>query len=444
MIALPLVESQLSPAEQLMHQLHEQTGNGLITAGSGRFRGCLTAEALAATLPVLQQRHWVLRVTIEQRGYQAWFVEAGSPTPLELIWSESDAPDDWSELLYAQSTRGFDAQQGPLCRFQAIYYPRLDMTDLFVVAHHSVLDGTAQLTLLREITLLLGGEELPPAIDARVRPEPAVPATRGILRPILRSIGRRLRQVPARLRCPLVRPDRPPQIPDLIRRRVWSARATQLLCERARQEQTTVHGALVVAAVQSLAELHRHQRASVSVGTALNVRRLCEPPVARDAVGCYASVFEIHVLGLDQQPFWELARRARREIEFTLDSGLWAAIWLGLGRAVRRGWKPQMLTNYCMVNNVGIVEDIASSATELLEYTWTVNQADLANDAMLAIATIRGALNLSIRTPWHSEQEVQMLFGLIEKRLEAACALAEASTAAELLTPEETLLPLSA
>lgn len=403
-----------------MHRLHERTGSGLVTSGVGRFVGCLSEEELVRALPLLQQRHASLRLVIEDRGHKARFVEPESPRPLELCWSIGQNLDQWSERVVSQARQGFDPQRGPLLRFEAIYYPRHDITDLIVTSHHAVLDGTSRLTLLRELVQILAGETLAPSCDQQSRLVPAVPRKQGLWKPLLKAVGRRIKLMPQVRRWPFIGPDVKQGTEELVRRRVWTREATHKLREEAKRQGTTVFGALAAAAVESLCELRGVSGRTAKVCSTLNFRPLCEPPLPRDSVGCYATLLDFLLPGVGKVPFWDLARRSRQQVELVISTGLWAATWYGLGKLLKQGWRPPLKPNLCTVNNLGALEGLSSEKIQLLEYGWTVNQQDLANDVMLAAITVHGVLNLTIRSPWHTPEEIEHLFDLIYGKLAAA------------------------
>lgn len=412
---------QLTPAELLMHRLHEQTRGGLNIAAVARFEGCLEQDALRAAVKTLQDRHWALRTVIDDRGRASYFRQLDKPPPIPLLWSEVDSLDDWPRVLLDQARSSFDVRQGPLARMRVLHHPASNTTDVMVVAHHAVSDGRSMMVLYRELARLCAGESLPATSYPGLRPPPRIPRQAGVITPLLAEVRRRLRLRPVLRQYPLTHLQQTPQAVETLRRRVWTQASTGLLRLCARREGTTVTGALAAAVILTLSDWHGLGQRSVEIRTPLDIRSLCHPPLLDEPLGCYAALLGILVPGATQQTFWQLARNVREGVGHYLQTGLWAAGWTLLGQLLSLGLMPPAQPVFCNINNMGHIEDLRTKTARLTELTYTVNQQRMVINLMLFAATIEGALNLSLRSPWHTPAEVDMLLDRICHSLEQAC-----------------------
>jgi hypothetical protein len=414
-------ENQLTTGELLMHRFHEQTRGGMIISAIARFEGCLKPEAIKNALVILQQRHMALRVKIEDKGYSPRFVEIDKPMPVPLSWSHTNSLDNWSGVALEQGRKPFDVRQGPLFRVQVLYHQESNISDVLIVAHHAVCDGRSVLVLYRELALLCSGETLPLPVHAGFRPNPLVPKRMGVVKPILAEFVQRIALIAKLRQYPLANIQRPMLPVEALRRRVWTSAGTQKLLQRARIEGTTLHGALVAAVVLTLCEWYGFTERSVEIRSPFDIRNLCDPPVLGDPIGCYAALLGFVVTGPDQKTFWALARSARQAVQRYLNGELWAAGWRLLGGMLRLGWMPGEHSIFCNINNLGRIDEVRTKTYRMIAFSGTVNQQGMSINLMLVAATIDGTLNLTLRSPWHSAEEVEILFDNIIQHMEEAC-----------------------
>lgn len=412
--------AELTPAELMMHRFHQDHAGGMIISGAARFEGSFRRGAMEAALEQLQQRHPALRTRIEEHGRAARFVDRASPATIPLEWIESDDPEAWSDQCLEAAGRPFAADE-PLFRFRVVSYPAQGCCDVLMVSHHAVTDGISRVMLYQELARLCAGEFLPPVERSTVRPVPAIPTRQGFLWPILKAIGDGVRQHRALRQFPLTTIQAPQRTREALRRLVWNEEGTARLRARARQEGTTIFGALAAALVKTLCDHHQLQ-GSTCLRAPLSIRDLCQPPVPAEAIGCYVATVEFVLYQADRMPFWELARQGRAKLQAFIDSGLWAVGWKLLGLMLKRGTTIKLQPSFATINNQGPIEDIETPDARLTELSWTVNQRHLAMNLLLAAATVRQKLNLTLRSPWHTPDEVDTLLGSIIEHLDAASA----------------------
>ena len=414
--------AELTPPELLMHRVHENFSGEMIVVGVARFAGSFQPEAVTRALATLQQRHPALRAVIHEEGRSAWFAEPDELQPIPVTWRETDDLSQGGRVALGMATQPFAVRRGPLMRLAFHFSPRQQLTDVFIITHHTVSDGRSLITFLKELVLLCGGETLPAAISPDVRPYPQIPTQAGILRPIWQEIRQRIRQRRTLRASPLRDFTRLPYVPQVFERQVWSAAGTASLRDRARLEKTTVFGALSAACLRALVNQHQLQNCSGRIRSPLDFRSLCEPPISREPLGCYIAMMQFVILQIDRTPFWDLARQAVSEVQRTLTTGLWAASIPLLKMLLRRGRIPKSQPILMNMNNLGVVEEIASGTSKLVEFGWTANQVNKEQILMFAAATVAGRLNLSIHTPFHSTDEVTQLFEHVWEQLDQAVA----------------------
>ncbi|HET9227488.1 MAG TPA: amino acid adenylation domain-containing protein, partial [Thermoanaerobaculia bacterium] len=131
-------------------------------AASVELRGRLDAGALAEALRQVVCRHEALRTTFCLSGVEA--VQIVHPEPPESPLTVVDlqgVEEEVGALARAQASLPFDLQRGPLLRAVLLGLgPERHI--LFLTMHHLVSDGWSMGVLIREVSTLYRGGELPP------------------------------------------------------------------------------------------------------------------------------------------------------------------------------------------------------------------------------------------------------------------------------------------
>jgi hypothetical protein len=208
------------------------------------------------------------------------------------------ASGDWAELVQSELDEWFDAATGPLTRFVMIETE--SGFDLVMTCHHLVSDGLGMAYVARDVLAHLADPFLArtvveaPPLDTLVR---AMPKPKR-LKPI-RQAGSTwpVRPRPTE-RFALVAAD-------------FSEADSELLQDRCRAEQTTVHAALSLAGLRVLAALDGTQKRQLY--SPVNLRPLL-PDLPEGALGQYNAEFFTWV-DLEAEPdFWTAARRFRETL----------------------------------------------------------------------------------------------------------------------------------
>lgn len=219
----------------------------------------------------------------------------------------------------------FDSSQAPLIR--AVLVQGVRDTAFILVAHHSIADGLSLAYTIRDTLSALCGEPLEPLAF--------VPALEEILDANDETAA--LAQTDGLADAPAGQPSRfrpfggaRPEVKGLR----LSAALTANLRERARQEGTTVHGALCGALVIAGREAFPNWReGALRIVSPINIRSLLD---ADENCGLFISAAVSNICG-EAGAFWELARNAKAGIvgETTRDNV--AALLRTIGKTIGQG-----------------------------------------------------------------------------------------------------------
>lgn len=309
-------------------------------------RGPLTEGGLRAGLHAVQRRHPLLAMRLAPEGRRLAFSATTAPIPLRSVEAERSAVP---ALCAEEATTRLPEETGPLLRATWVRHGG-EISTVLLTFHHSIGDGTAGAYLLRDLLEALDGREdqapLPAAIEDHL-PAKTVGA-RGVLAH-MGFIGRVFRRLFGLRGLPGYRVAGAPRAP-ITERAVHVVRhdlppdATAALARAARAQETTVHGVLGAALLQSAFAVS-DGRPVIGFGSPVDLRGRLEPPVGEDVGLFITMVASLH--RLDPMPdFWDLARDVRGQLQGMVANGdVFAAIpfqarglarlapWLGGGVA---------------------------------------------------------------------------------------------------------------
>ena len=294
--------------------------------------GPLDAATLRGALDAVQRRHPLLRASVvEERGGPAFVVapatSPGPPIPLEVADAPAGSWTDWVESAESDLDRRFAAGEGPLARARLLRHgdgPGPERATLLVTVSHALADARAMGYLFRDLLEAaarlratgradLDEKPLPPTIEEiLVRPLRLTEKLRGILR-IGRTAGETRNPGPSRL------PSAPAAVHGSPSTRILplvvDPEGTAALAARAREEGTTLHGALAAAHLLALAaECSRTGEAvRLYLACPVNVAARVPSPVTDDVV-LFASGVDAAPRVTPGEPLWPLARAVRRQL----------------------------------------------------------------------------------------------------------------------------------
>lgn len=201
---------------------------------------CLAAD-ICGTKPIekwrnaidsAQQRHPNLsvRVVLDELSRPALEHVDKLRIPLRIVQAEQDYP--WEREVEIELSERFNTAEGPLLRVVLVQKP--DSTVLILSANHTVADGTSLSYLTRDILLAVTGEELAP-----MQPQVSNDETLDLSEDLpAQTVGKVLE---LKMKIEAVSP--------LVSSHRFSETTTRNILERARQENTSVHGAICAAAM---------------------------------------------------------------------------------------------------------------------------------------------------------------------------------------------------
>jgi NRPS condensation-like uncharacterized protein len=296
-----------------------------------RFIGPLNESILQQALKVLQARHPLLRVRIVIEGRSnARFISDPAPAiPIRLAQSVSG---EWTNEAEHELNLRFNTERAPLIRCVLIQHDK-EQNTVLLVFHHAIGDGLSGAYLLKDLfsaadAILRGKKPSLPPMEPRQAMEAYFPnwvkKAKGRLVHlgfITKYIGLELkRERPARLKRDGWAPFKKRSV------HIHSLRikgpVLKKLHQRAKQYQTTVHGAMLAAMILATArDLDLKQPRLFSVGSPVNLRKHLHPPIEDDVEFLVAMGFSTNSAKRDSD-FWHLAKATRRFLYQCVENGI--------------------------------------------------------------------------------------------------------------------------
>ncbi|MDP6466339.1 MAG: condensation domain-containing protein [Pirellulaceae bacterium] len=332
----------LSPFETVFWRL-AQAGTLDVTMIAA-VHGPLSEDTLAAGLRSLRRRHPFLQVRICNTDGPTRYVSTEvSDVPLRIVNRDAD---DCEPIVEEEINNPIDAERGPLARCTWVRHD--DSTHhLLITFHHIIGDGMSGVFLMRDLVqataaqpsgstqLPRGSQQIAPPLHDNQPMDLRLPyRARG-----LRGVWRQVRLVAGitfddlRLRPP-ARPAADQQAPLHARRtrlicRTFDPVTVNQLLRKAREQDTTVHGALSAAICLATAKDNVNTEAmSVKHRCPVNMRQHLDPQVSED-VGMFASMAFYRGRVKSGDDFWALAREIRSSIKHQIDHDM-PAVLIGM------------------------------------------------------------------------------------------------------------------
>lgn len=239
-----------------------------------------------------QQRHPNLsvRVVLDELGRPALKQVENLLIPLRIVHEEQDFR--WEQEVEKELSERFDTAEGPLLRVVLVQKP--DSTVLILAANHTVADGTSLSYLTRDILMALTGKELD-----LLEPQVSNDQTLGLPEDLP---SRTVEQV----HMPNVKMD---VVKPLISSHRFSESTTQHILERARQENTSVHGAICAAVLVASRKLRPEwERTRMELVSPICTRAALN---LDDNFGLNITTQSVFFENQPYLTFWDLARLAK-------------------------------------------------------------------------------------------------------------------------------------
>jgi hypothetical protein len=411
-----IVKPRLLGSDQMFWWLIDQN-HPVHVALVAEVTGPTTLDGWRMALDEIQRCHPNLsgKITRDEDA-SLWFHHvAGAPIPLRIVEGNAAA---WETELTREMTTRMDLGQAPLARATLIH--QANRSTFILAMHHAIADAKSILFAIRDVLLVLSGQP--------VEPLPPIPSLASLL-----FRGTTARDNDAIDASPLPAVSGEPDIfrsfdgetPGIIRRTLTPS-LTSTLRHRCRTEKTTVHGALVAAAVMAARQVSvKLRQASITVISPSDMRALLGAgedvaPLAGGATMTMAPPTE-------PAAFWQTARVVRRDLvpprSLAELSRSFAPIEHFMSGHPSSFETIAFLANRggpkISVNNLGAIPFEARFGELTLEAIWgPCILLGYEGERLISAATVNGSLHLM-----HTSYEpLPSFLGMIEQHLTAACA----------------------
>ncbi len=246
----------------------------------------------------VQQRHPNLsvRIVLDELSRPVLQHVEDMTIPLRVMQVGQDY--GWEQEVEKELSTRFNTKEGPLLRIVLVQKPI--STVLILVANHTVADGSSLNFLVRDILNAVSGKEL-----ELMQPQVSNDQTLGLPEDLP---SQTIDQVPElKMNTDIVEP--------LVSSHRISENITQNILERARQENTTVHGAICAAALIA----SRKMRAEWDEAKMELVSPICTRTALNldDNFGLNITTQSVFFEKDGQLSFWDLARAAKTGLDGT-------------------------------------------------------------------------------------------------------------------------------
>jgi NRPS condensation-like uncharacterized protein len=368
--------------------------------------GTQPLEKWQRALDVVQQRHPNLsvRIIMDELARPALQYAENMKIPLRVVHVQQDYR--WEQAVEKELAVRFDTAEGPLLRVVLVQKPQ--STILILVANHTVADGTSLNFLVRDILLAVSGRTL-----EFMDPQVSNDQTLGLPEDLPEQTVDQMLEI--KMKTDVVKP--------LVSSHRISENDTRIIVERARQENTTVHGALCAAALLATRKMRSAWR---------DTRMELVSPICTRAALNLDDNFGLNIttqsvfFEKENLSFWDLARLAKAGLDGT-NSAEYVTGYLSFFRDIVFGHNDvqQMLdalklafNHHIMVTNLVKVRYKTGFGTLKLEALYgPMVRSGKGMEQTIGAVTTDGSLSLTNT----SDTPIPRLLGEIEKILQEAC-----------------------
>jgi NRPS condensation-like uncharacterized protein len=334
------------------------------------------------------------------------------PIPLRVVAGDATA---WEAELIREMTTRLDLDQAPLARATLIH--QADRSTLILAMHHSIADAKSILFAIRDVLLALSGRPV-----GRL---PPMPSLTSLLFRDSTHVGGEPALSPKHSGKPDIFRSFDGEAPS-ISRRTLSPDLTAGLRTRCRNEQSTVHGALVTAAVTAARQISAElAQASIAVISPSDMRALlgAGEDIAPLAGGA-SMTMEPPSRPAD---FWETARAVRRDLVPPKTLEELTTSFAPMQQFMSRHPDSREIIDFLArqggpkisINNLGVMPFEPRFGDLTLEAIWgPCILLGYEGERLISAATVNGALHL-MHTSYHP---LPSILAIMEQYLAAACA----------------------
>jgi NRPS condensation-like uncharacterized protein len=259
---------------------------------AGEIEGKESIQAWQQAINRVQLRHPNLSVKIVLDQFSRPVLEHVEDMPIPLRVVNADEDYRWEQEVEKELSLRFNTAEGPLLRAVLVQKPAT--TILILAGHHAISDGTSISYLFRDILTAVTGKELHP-----MNPQPSNDETLGLPEDMAVAGSDKVSSIQNNFKsvAPKVSSIRLDQ--DISRK----------LVERAREEKTTVHGAICAAVLLSV----RNMRPEWTDKKIEMISPICarRPLQLDDNYGLNITTHAVYFEGEQYLSFWDIARMAK-------------------------------------------------------------------------------------------------------------------------------------
>ena len=281
-----------------------------------------------------------LQLQIDIQGNKSMFVilPETSFENLPMNFIERDNVDDENEIFLnkiveQQSNRKFTYNQmSPLWELTIIFSSASQIIDLLFTFNHAIADGISSMAFFSTFLRCLANKPIEKfSLDNDPPVHELIPSKLPPLSSFISSIFEKL-LLPKRLSQYLFPKTYWSGFKQLTGEEQTGTRLislklspteVDLLHKKCRREQTTIHSAIVAAALLSITSISRKETIEFLCGSAVDLRRFCNPVLSREQIGDFVSAIDTyHYLSYREnliELFWPLTRQIKEQITRELE-----------------------------------------------------------------------------------------------------------------------------
>lgn len=383
---------------------------------------------LREALDIIQYKHPPLqsRILENEDGRKTEFVSNGvGSIPLQILERRDD--DHWLEVAENEIATPLPWREGPLVR--VVVLKGKNRCDILITCCHIIADGTSGVTLVRNLLTYVSELALGKSITSSV-PLPVRPSPTDFLRNDVKEKVYSLKSIERSGPEPLVlRGDvdvYPEERTTGIIHKTLNAKESKELIAECRRQNTSVHGAISGALLQTLVEqirkqegLNKGQAVNIGCCTPVNIRQHFSQPVGEDVGDFIADALHYQMID-DNASLWDVARIVKNSLQEQLDRGEDIKAILSVGDLLESSPSPvELVRTVCeafppvIVTNLGRL-DIKEKFEDLIleDIHFALSITPVAKSGFgVAVNSFRGRINFNFlfSTPFRSKKRAEEL-----------------------------------
>jgi NRPS condensation-like uncharacterized protein len=394
---------------------------------------------LKKALEQIQKMYPPLQCKIKRTDTPEFVTEDVPEIPLTIL--ERKGNDHWLEEADDELLIPFPWDKGPLMRVKVLVSN--DRSDLLITVSHIIADGVSSVGLLKKILKIIGNfrkgetsisepiyKELPSTFELLKRDLKYPPEFLDIFGKLVLLFNKPV-EMPGDIDVPPEK-RRTRLVPKLM-----TQKETKELIARCKKENTTVHGAICAAVLQTVAEQIRHLSTAKKTGplmigccSPVNIRHLFKRPVGEEMGNFISDALHYQLID-ENTSLWKNARKVKETLIKDLKFGRDIKALLEMKTGFTEKLTPiEMVHNLnklfppVLVTNLGVIklpDELSELIPDSIHYTASINPA-AKNGFTVAVFTYCGCLNLEFlySEPYISKERAYLMIDNTINRLKIA------------------------